>query len=144
MTTTAAAPAIQFKAISFGRGHGPAPQADLILDVSDWFRDPHISPSLRKKTGKHRKVISKVLSTPGVVAAIQRLFDLVAVFVDLNGRPFTLAICCVGGRHRSVVITAELARLGLRRGWRVEVEHRDVGKDVLVGARREGLAPLTV
>lgn len=138
MTNTAAAPATQtqLKVISFGRGHGPAPKADLVLDVTDWFRDPHISPALRYRTGKHQDVIEKVLSTRGVTAAIQRLHDLIAVFVELDGRPYTVAISCMGGRHRSVVIADMLAHLGQCRGWRVEVEHRDIKKRVLVGARR--------
>ncbi|MFD1145933.1 RapZ C-terminal domain-containing protein [Saccharothrix hoggarensis] len=47
---------------------------------------------------------------------------------EAGRRQYTVAISCVGGRHRSVVIAEQVAHLGRCRGWRVEVENRDVDK----------------
>ncbi len=126
----------QLRVISFGFGHGPAPAADLVLDLREWFRDPHVSPKLRELTGRDPEVIANVLSTPGVGSFIDRLFNAVAALVHLGLGTVVLAAGCTGGRHRSTVISDQLFFRALSAGWTAEVHHRDIDKPVLTSHRK--------
>lgn len=117
--------------VSFGYGHAPAPHADIVVDVRDWFRDPNIDPALRALTGADSRVVAKVLDTDGVYDFLLALFDLTAVLLRQRGRTVTVAVGCVGGRHRSVVIAGMLADRFEAVGWPVRVTHRDVGLPVI-------------
>jgi hypothetical protein len=131
----AAAP---FRVFSFGYGHGELPDevktADLIVDVRDWFRDPHIDPAMRELTGLNAHVAAKVWTTPGVPRFVDSLHRTVATLIDLKVRTVTVAIGCVGGRHRSVVLADRLADRVRVDGWDVDVQHLHVGRPVI---RRE-------
>lgn len=119
-----------FTVTSFGYGHGAPPSAQITVDVRDWFRDPHVSPELRELTGLDEEVVEKVLNTENVVIFTLGL-EQAARAVLLTGRDVTLAVGCVGGRHRSVVVANTLANF-LRIGfWDVQVSHRDIDKDVI-------------
>ncbi len=128
----------RLRVVSFGFGHGPSPAADHVADVRPWFRDPHTSPEFRKLTGEHHVVVEHVLGTQGVDAVIDRLLALAEVYLDLDEGPdeFVLAVGCVGGRHRAYVIAEQIVLRACSRGRVAVVEHRDAGRDVLVGARR--------
>lgn len=141
--TLIAAPRRRLRVISFGFGHGPAPAADHVADVRRWFRDPHTSPAFRKLTGEDHAVVVHVLGTQGVDALIDRLLDLVEVYLDLDegGDEFVLAVGCVGGRHRAHVIADQLVLRACSRGRVAVVEHRDRARGVLVGASRAAPGP---
>lgn len=116
---------------SFGYGHSEAPEADLTIDARRRFRNPHADPGMRYLTGLDAPVRAHVLDTPGirltVAAAVQWCADL---FTD-TACPVTLAVGCVGGRHRSVALAEEIAA-GLRAdGIAARVEHRDVHRPVI-------------
>ena len=125
----------RLRIISFGFGHGLAPAATLCLDLRDWFRDPHVSPELRRMTGRDHAVVAHVLSMPGAVAYIDKIFNAVAELVHLNCGTVVLAAGCVGGRHRSVVFADQLFLRAWAVGWIAAVFHRDVDQDVLIERR---------
>lgn len=106
---------------SFDKGHGPAPDAHIVVDVSTLFRDPHVDPRMRQMTGLDAEVIDSVMSQPGArnfVADLALALDTIESVVDHA----TLAIGCVGGRHRSVVLAAlhaEDLTAGEPAAWRV-------------------------
>lgn len=130
-------PTPQLRLISFGFGHPLPPPAGLfVIDVRDWFRDPHITPGLRALCARDQLVVDTVLATPGVRESITALIEVVGVFVGLGTATVTAAVGCVGGRHRSAVIVNELASRARGCGWTVDVEHRDIDKPVLTGTRR--------
>lgn len=129
----------QLRVISFGFAHAPAPAADLVLDLREWFRDPHVSPRLRELTGRDPEVIANVLSTPGVGAFVDRIFSAVAALVHLELGTVSLAVGCAGGRHRSTVLCEQLFFRALSAGWTAVVHHRDIDKPVLT-TRRESTA----
>lgn len=122
---------LQLRIVSFGFGHGPAPAADLVLDLREWFRDPHVSPELRALTGRDPRVIANVLSTRGAGDFIDRIFNAIATLVDLRLGTVVLATGCSGGRHRSTVVSDQLFLRALSAGWTAEVHHRDIDKPVL-------------
>lgn len=123
------APAL--RVVSFGYGHGTPPAADITVDVRDWFRDPHIDPELRQLTGLDDRVVMKVLDTEGVYGFLNAMSATITVLLGLRVRTVTVAVGCVGGRHRSVVIAAMLGERARANGWPVEVEHLHVDRPVI-------------
>ena len=111
---------------SFGYLHGGVRRADVLVDVREHLRDPHVDPAFRELTGHDRAVMERVLSTPGASALIDALVAAAAALLPgarKTGRLVRVAIGCAGGRHRSVVIAdAVAARLALA-GWGTEAEH---------------------
>lgn len=134
---------LQLRVVSVGFGHGPAPVgADLVIDLREWFRDPHVSPEMRELTGRDYAVIANVLSTPGMVAFIDRVFAAVGELVGLGLKTVTVVVGCVGGRHRSVVAADQLFFRARAAGWSAEVVHRDLALPVLTSRREAGAADL--
>lgn len=117
--------------ISFGYGHAPAPEATQVFDARQQFRDPHVSPALREATGRSPEVVAHVLATTGAVSYIDGTALALAALLPTSPVTVVYAAGCVGGRHRSVVIVNELARILRGAGWVVEVAHRDIDKDVI-------------
>ena len=128
---TAANPA-PVRIVSFGYGHGDAPDAHLTLDLRHHFRDPHVRPEMRELTAAHRRVRRTVLGTPGVKALLNATVDVVQAYdAGPSARSTVVAVGCVGGRHRSAVVAQALGRRLRRRGHEVTVEHRDLHRPVI-------------
>jgi RNase adaptor protein for sRNA GlmZ degradation len=120
------------RVLSFGYGHGyNPPDADITVDVRTWFRDPHVSPELRNLTGLDEAVREAVRTTPGVLSFMFWLYSAARVLLERDIRTVTVAIGCVGGRHRSVVIADMLAHHASTDGWTTEVQHLHVDRPVL-------------
>jgi RNase adaptor protein for sRNA GlmZ degradation len=120
MTT---APGPRVRLISFGYLHGPAPEADLTLDVRRTLRDPATirDAGLLDSDGRNPDVQNVVLATPGGPEAIDTLTRFVAT--QSIHRITVLAVGCGGGKHRSAGLT-ELAAIQLRAvGYEVDVQH---------------------
>ncbi|NUR96315.1 MAG: ATPase [Kribbellaceae bacterium] len=118
--------------VSFGFLHGPAPEADVVLDLRRAFRDPHVDPRMRELTGRERRVRRAVLGTCGVRHLLRATVRQVAAYsrgpsVDR----IVIGSGCAGGRHRSVVVADKLARRLRRRGHTVTVIHRDIRRPVV-------------
>jgi RNase adapter protein RapZ len=115
---------------SFGFKHGPARDADIVLDVR-FLPNPHYEPALRPLTGHDSRVVEYV-SRDGQLDAfygrLEPLLDfLLPQYVSEGKAHLTIAIGCTGGRHRSVAIVEHLAgRWRGRDDVFVEVTHRDV------------------
>jgi UPF0042 nucleotide-binding protein len=115
---------------SFGFKHGPARDADMVLDVR-FLPNPHYEPDLRPLTGHDQRVVDYVGRDGQLEAFYERLEPLLDYllpqYVAEGKAHLTIAVGCTGGRHRSVAITEHLARR-----WRerddvfVEVAHRDI------------------
>ena len=116
---------------SFGYGHAPAPEADLTVDARRLLHDPHVDPAMREMTGLDETVRRHVLATRGAKAWVEHETAAVRALLVHVGRPVTVAFGCAGGRHRSVVMASECARLLSAVGFDVVVEHRDVTKPVI-------------
>ncbi len=126
--------------VSFGYGHGPAPEADLTVDVRRNLRNPHHDPGMRQLTGLDHAVQQHVVDTPGAHAIIvytgQLLKELLAELGD--SAEVSLAIGCAGGRHRSVVVAEAIGWQMRARAVPVAVEHRDINKPVLASRVHTG------
>lgn len=118
--------------VSFGYGHGPAPEAHITVDLRHHFRDPHVRPELRGLTANDRPVRRAVLATSGVRRMIRATVHQVqALAAGPTPGAITVAFGCVGGRHRSAVAAANLARRLRRRGHTVTLHHRDLHQPVI-------------
>jgi UPF0042 nucleotide-binding protein len=125
--------------LSFGYKYGIPVDADLVMDCR-FIANPHWDPTLRPLTGLDSLVSERVLGTANVqdfLAKYQSLFETMSAGFFHEGRKYlTLAIGCTGGKHRSVAVAEELARLFNARGivgdQRIEATaiHRDLGREV--------------
>jgi UPF0042 nucleotide-binding protein len=133
------------RVVSFGYGHGTDLEAVLgsrptiEVDVRTWFRDPHIDPALRTMTGRDQAVVDKVMDTEGVSTCIAGLYMTARSMLDLRlDQTVTVAVGCVGGRHRSYVIADQLASLAATE-WSVDLVHLHVDLPVIERPIKEQL-----
>ncbi|WP_436759299.1 RapZ C-terminal domain-containing protein [Streptosporangium sp. V21-05] len=123
---------------SFGYRHAGPPAADLTVDARRVLRDPHTSPAMRQRTGRSPKVRRHVLVTPGARELIRHTVVCALDLMLATGWRITIATGSTGGRHRSVVLAEEIARLIRREGITAAVHHRDVDKPVLPASTTGG------
>lgn len=117
---------------TFGYLHGAPPEAHVTLDLSERFRDPHVTPELRDMTAHHQPVRDVVLDTPGILGVIEGVAQLATAYLSgPSAGPVTIAVGCSGGRHRAPVVGAEVSELLSMDGVRVTISHRDLAKDVV-------------
>jgi len=117
--------------VSFGYGHGPAPVADLTIDLRSRFRNPHWDPAMREGTGLDWDVYEHVLDTPGVLSCAAWTARTVRELYAAIGGPLVVATGCTGGRHRAVGMARALHTALTDLRVPVTVEHRDVHRGVL-------------
>ena len=121
---------LSIQLISFGFKYGVPLDADLVLDVR-FMKNPHYIEALRPLSGLTAEVREYVLAQPvadAFLARLQGLLDLlVPAYAEEGKTRLTVAIGCTGGRHRSVVMSEELAAWLRRRDFGpVSVFHREL------------------
>lgn len=120
---------LQISVVSFGFKHGVPLDADMVMDVR-FLPNPHWVDELRPLTGLDARVRTYVKEREATAQFLDRFEDLLSVLIPgylSEGKHYlTIAIGCTGGRHRSVVVTEEVADLLRDRGLNINVEHRDV------------------
>lgn len=116
---------------SFGFKYGLPLDADLVFDVR-FLINPHYVDALRPFDGRDAKVEAYVMQDPDAPVFLDKLYDLmdwsVPQYVEEGKAYLTVAIGCTGGRHRSVMVAEKLGAHLSAHGYRVLVQHRDVGK----------------
>ena len=117
---------------SFGYGHGPAPEAHIVLDLRTHFRDPHVDPALRGLTARDQRVRRAVHDTPGVLELVDATAAAVRAYLaGPSAGPVTVAVGCVGGRHRSGVVADTLRIVLDDHDIPAAVQHRDIDRPVI-------------
>ncbi len=115
--------------LSFGYKYGLPADGDLVVDVR-FLPNPFFVEDLRSKTGLDAPVRDYVLrgrDTMEFLARLQPLLDYALPRYAREGKShLTVALGCTGGRHRSVVLIEELARLLQDTPYRIRVQHRDM------------------
>lgn len=119
--------------MSFGFKYGLPPDVDLVADMR-FLPNPFWSEDLRPLTGEDPRVREYVLGQEGATqfldAYATALRPVLEGYQRENKRHSVIAIGCTGGKHRSVVMTRELAaRLSDVAGVAVRVAHRDLGRE---------------
>jgi UPF0042 nucleotide-binding protein len=122
---------LQTSIVSFGYKHGLPIDVDLVFDCR-FLPNPHWVEELRPLTGADARVRDYVLEQPETapfLAELERLFALLLPAYVREGKSYlSIGVGCTGGRHRSVVIATELARLLQEHGVSPTVHHRDVDR----------------
>ena len=122
---------MQTSVVSFGYKHGLPLDVDLVFDCR-FLPNPHWVDELRPQTGLDEPVKEYVLSQPVAQEFLTRVDGLLGLvlpaFVAEGKTYLRIAIGCTGGRHRSVVIAEEIARLLGEHGLDPTVAHRDVAR----------------
>ena len=125
------AQAMMVQCLSFGFKYGYPSEADLVFDVR-CFPNPFYEPELKNKTGLDKDVRDYVMESEEVKGFEKRLYDMVDYMLPLyrnEGKSqLVIAIGCTGGKHRSVVLAEALSQHIYQLGYRVMVNHRDIGK----------------
>jgi len=127
---------IRINILSFGYKYGIPVDSDLVLDCRH-IPNPHWIPALRPLNGLSIEVSKEVLGSKGVEDFVEKYVSLVELMIPgyLNeGKKYlTVAVGCTGGKHRSVAIAQELARLLNMNDEKLEISahatHRDVGRE---------------
>jgi UPF0042 nucleotide-binding protein len=125
---------VRINVLSFGYKYGIPVDADLLLDCR-FIPNPHWNAELRPLTGLTKEVSSAVLGSDGVSEFVTNYVHLVHSMLTgylREGKKFvTIAVGCTGGKHRSVAITAEIAKQLNEMGSDISAHptHRDVGRE---------------
>jgi RNase adapter protein RapZ len=116
---------------SFGYKYGHPLDADIIFDVR-FMPNPYWVAELRDRKGTDKRVKDFLLQREDVqefVTQFMQLIEFILPGYNRERRPYlSIGIGCTGGRHRSVVVTNELAKRFKKAGQPVSVTHRDINK----------------
>jgi UPF0042 nucleotide-binding protein len=122
---------LQTNVVSFGFKYGVPLDVDMVFDCR-FLPNPHWVDELRPQTGLDDPVRDYVLDQPESGEFLAKVDDLLGLLLPAflkEGKSYlSVAVGCTGGRHRSVVIADELARLLAKRGFEPTVQHRDVNR----------------
>ena len=123
---------LQISVVSFGYKHGLPLDVDLVFDCR-FLPNPHWIESLRPLPGtdpKVRRYVMKQEETQAFLEELSNLFELLLPAYVREGKSYlSIGVGCTGGRHRSVVIAAEIARVLERLGFPARVHHRDLERE---------------
>jgi UPF0042 nucleotide-binding protein len=119
-------------ATSFGYKFGVPHDIDLLFDVR-FLANPHFVPELKPKMGSDPAVAAYIEKDPQTAEFLDRLADFLDYLLPLYEREhksyLSIGIGCTGGRHRSVYVAEQLAKMLKERGLPVRVSHRDATRE---------------
>ena len=122
---------LQTNVVSFGFKYGVPLDVDMVFDCR-FLPNPHWVDELRPQTGLDDAVRDYVLDQAESGEFLGKVDDLLGLLLPAflkEGKSYlSIAVGCTGGRHRSVVIADELAKLLAKRGFEPTVQHRDISR----------------
>lgn len=114
---------------SFGFKYGIPSEADIMFDVR-FIPNPFWVPSLKKLTGKNKKVVEFVfkhdIARDFVESTHALISDMIPGYINEGKYHLNIAFGCTGGHHRSVAVANAMADKFKEDGMRVRVNHRDL------------------
>ncbi len=129
---TAESTRLKVTVISFGFKYGIPVDADWLGDMR-FLPNPHWIPELRPQNGRDAGVAAFVLSQPRAERFLEQYLPVLETvaegYLDEGKRFLQIAIGCTGGKHRSVAMSEEIARLLREAGYDVTTAHRDLGRE---------------
>ena len=118
--------------LSFGFKFGMPLDADMVLDVR-FLPNPFYVQELRHKSGSVAEVaayIEEKTVTQDYLKRLDSFIDfLVPQYVREGKSQLVIAIGCTGGMHRSVFVAKHIYELLAKKGYAVNLEHRDLMKN---------------
>jgi UPF0042 nucleotide-binding protein len=129
---TPAAATPRLSVVSFGYKYGVPVDADLVADCR-FLPNPRWVEALSPLTGQDERVRDYVLAAPGAqdfLDAYVRVLRVTLAGYKREGKQYvTLAVGCTGGKHRSVVMSEQIAARLADPGVGIGVMHRDLGRE---------------
>ena len=129
MAETTSNHGMRVEVMSFGFKRGLPRQGDLVFDVR-FLPNPFYIKSLSNHTGLEENVRDFVLTHPTTQAFMDKIHDmldfLLPSYQEEGKHHLVIAIGCTGGAHRSVAITEAISAHLREKGYRVDVNHRDI------------------
>lgn len=127
---------IQIQVNAFGFGKGLPLESDLLFDVR-FLPNPFFVENLKSKDGRSQEVIDWILEKPVTKTFLKKVYDLLNFLLPLyikEGKQYlNISVGCTGGRHRSVVIGALLAKTLVAQGYHnVRLKLREIGVETRV------------
>ena len=114
--------------ITFGFKYSMPYNLDLLFDVR-FLPNPHFIEELRPLTGLDEGVIEYLRAQPDYETFYAKLLDFVTYLLPEYAKEMksylTIGVGCTGGKHRSVAIGQALTEDLEKRGYSVEIVHRD-------------------
>ncbi len=114
---------------SFGFKNGLPREADMVFDVR-FLRNPHYDPALRPLDGRDKQVADHVREDQDYDDFFSSLTGFLGPLLPryaAEGKSYlTVAVGCTGGRHRSVLVTEDVAKWLRNAGYAVTLRHRDL------------------
>lgn len=125
---------INITVVSFGFKYGIPLDADMVFDVR-FLPNPFYVESLRRKSGETPEVSEYIWKWPVTQQFMEKLSGLVDFlvpnYIKEGKSQLIIAIGCTGGMHRSVFVANKILE-GLKiKGFKVNVEHRDIKHNVV-------------
>ena len=127
---------------SFGFARG-VPAADLVFDMR-YLDNPHWNPELRPLTGLDAAVGEHIRQDPSFDSTFNKIRDLLLELLPryaVQGKRYVnIAFGCTGGRHRSVFMAEEIAKVLRAGGFSPTVRHRNLGSraaELIEGPRQQ-------
>ena len=124
--------AMSISVLSFGFKFGMPLDADMVLDVR-FLPNPFYVPEMRHKSGSVPEVAAYIEEKPVTQDYLKRLDSfvdfLVPQYIREGKSQLVIAIGCTGGMHRSVFVAKHIYDLLSKKGYAVNLEHRDLMKN---------------
>jgi len=116
--------------VSFGYKYG-VPDADIIMDVR-FLPNPYFIKDLKALDGNDKRVKSYVLKWAESKTFLRKLFSMMEFLIpnyEKEGKAYlNIALGCTGGKHRSVVMLNRLGEHLSKKGYTVNINHRDLNR----------------
>lgn len=123
---------LDLQLVSFGFKHGVPTGLDTMFDVR-CFANPHYIDELRPLSGLDNRVRDFVLEDTHANTFLTKSCDLLRflypLYIEEGKSYFCVGIGCTGGKHRSVAIVEEMAKILQKEIHTVRVEHRHFNKE---------------
>lgn len=120
--------------VSFGFKYGIPLDADMVFDVR-FLPNPFYVESLRRKSGAVPEVGEYIWKWPITQQFMEKVTDfvefLVPNYIKEGKSQLIIAIGCTGGMHRSVFVAGRIYENLRKKGYKVNLDHRDVKKNVV-------------
>lgn len=120
---------IQISIVSFGFKNGILLDGDFIFDMR-FLDNPYYVEELKDFTGLDKEIKDFVFNDKATEEYINKIEDIIKYvvprYIKEGKLQLIIGIGCTGGRHRSVVVTEELAKRLEAEDLRILVDHRDI------------------
>ncbi|MDR0817441.1 MAG: RNase adapter RapZ [Clostridiales Family XIII bacterium] len=114
---------------SFGYKYGIPPDADFVFDVR-FIPNPFYIESLKKLTGRSKKVRDYVMRTEGAKTFLEEVLTMMTslkpAFIREGKSTVNISFGCTGGQHRSVTMANIVEARLKEQGEEVTLKHRDL------------------